>query len=224
MSRSLARYHAQHFLYEYSGKVATITLNRPDRKNPLTFDSYAELRDLFQAMSDADDVKAIVLTGGGENFCSGGDVHEIIGPLTEMDNAGLLSFTQMTGDLVKAMRACPQPIIAAVDGIGLTRTVTDFTVLSQAVAGNLAVDASYPYSAVAAQVSTVITTYMASLVHKQVFRPYDLERAVAGAIPGYTAVAGVVNFQVTTPAANVVPTTTQLVRISGAPTLTQVSN
>src|SRR5690242_18309693 len=117
MSRNLARYHAQHFLYECSGKVATITLNRPDRKNPLTFDSYAELRDLFQAMSEADDVKAIVLTGGGENFCSGGDVHEIIGPLTKMDNAGLLAFTQMTGDLVKAMRACPQPIIAAVDGI-----------------------------------------------------------------------------------------------------------
>ena len=117
MSRSLARYHAQHFLYECTGKVATLTLNRPDRKNPLTFDSYAELRDLFLAMSDADDVKAIVLTGGGENFCSGGDVHEIIGPLTEMDNSGLLAFTQMTGDLVKAMRACPQPIIAAVDGI-----------------------------------------------------------------------------------------------------------
>ena len=110
-------YQAQHFLYRCDDSVATITLNRPDRKNPLTFDSYAELRDLFRAMNDADDVKAIILTGAGDNFCSGGDVHEIIGPLTQMDNAGLLAFTEMTGDLVKAMRACPQPIIAAVDGI-----------------------------------------------------------------------------------------------------------
>ena len=114
---SLAKYKARHFLYECSDRVATITLNRPERKNPLTFESYAELRDLFLAMKDADDVKAIVLTGAGENFCSGGDVHEIIGPLTKMDEAGLLNFTQMTGDLVKAMRACPQPIVAAVDGI-----------------------------------------------------------------------------------------------------------
>jgi enoyl-CoA hydratase/carnithine racemase len=121
MSRSLAGYHAQHFLYECSGKVATITLNRADRKNPLTFDSYAELRDLFLAMSDADDVKAIVLTGAGDNFCSGGDVHEIIGPLVAMQEAddmgGLLAYTRMTGDLVKAMRACPQPIVCAIDGI-----------------------------------------------------------------------------------------------------------
>ena len=113
----LAAYQAKHFKYQVEGKVATITLNRPERKNPLTFDSYAELRDLFRAMLRADDVKAIVLTGAGENFCSGGDVHEIIGPLTKLDAPGLLAFTQMTGDLIKAMRACPQPIIAAVDGV-----------------------------------------------------------------------------------------------------------
>ena len=114
---ALADYKARNFLYAFKAGVATITLNRPERKNPLTFDSYGELRDLFHAMSDVDDVKSVVLTGAGENFSSGGDVHEIIGPLTKMDNAGLLGFTQMTGDLVKAMRACPQPIIAAVDGI-----------------------------------------------------------------------------------------------------------
>jgi enoyl-CoA hydratase/carnithine racemase len=104
-----------------SGKVATITLNRPERKNPLTFESYAELRDLFRRLSYADDVKSVVVTGAGGNFCSGGDVHEIIGPLVRMQEAddmpGLLAFTRMTGDLVKAMRHCPQPIIAAVDGI-----------------------------------------------------------------------------------------------------------
>src|ERR1700723_3453185 len=115
--RALARYHSRHFKYETIGKVATITLDRPERKNPLTFDSYAELRDLFRSMADADDVNAIVLAGAGENFCSGGDVHEIIGPLTKLDMPGLLAFTQMTGDLVKAMRACPQPIVAAIDGI-----------------------------------------------------------------------------------------------------------
>ena len=115
--RELSNYRAKHFRYECDGKVATITLDRPERKNPLTFDSYAELRDLFRAMNDAEDVKVIVLTGAGGNFCSGGDVHEIIGPLTKMDDDGLLKFTQMTGDLVKAMRACPQPIIAAVDGV-----------------------------------------------------------------------------------------------------------
>jgi len=113
----LAGYQARHFLYEVADRVATITLNRPERKNPLTFDSYAELRDLFRAMVGAGDVKAIVLTGAGENFCSGGDVHEIIGPLTKLDKKGLLNFTRMTGDLVKAMRACPQPIVAAIDGI-----------------------------------------------------------------------------------------------------------
>jgi enoyl-CoA hydratase/carnithine racemase len=104
-----------------SWKVATITLDRPERKNPLTFESYAELRDLFRQLSYADDVKSVVVTGAGENFCSGGDVHEIIGPLVRMQEAGdmpgLLAFTRMTGDLVKAMRHCPQPIIAAVDGI-----------------------------------------------------------------------------------------------------------
>lgn len=113
----LASYRARHFLYAASGKVASITLNRPERKNPLTFESYAELRDLFRAMERAEDIKTIVLSGAGENFCSGGDVHEIIGPLTKLDMPGLLEFTRMTGDLVKAMRACPQPVVAAVDGI-----------------------------------------------------------------------------------------------------------
>jgi enoyl-CoA hydratase/carnithine racemase len=116
-----AGYQATHFKWEVSGKVATITLDRPERKNPLTFESYAELRDLFRQLSYADDVKSVVVTGAGENFCSGGDVHEIIGPLVRMQEAGdmpgLLAFTRMTGDLVKAMRHCPQPIIAAVDGI-----------------------------------------------------------------------------------------------------------
>ncbi|MGN6763851.1 MAG: enoyl-CoA hydratase family protein, partial [Rhizobiaceae bacterium] len=114
-------YQATHFKWEVAGKVATVTLNRPERKNPLTFESYAELRDLFRQLSYADDVKSVVVTGAGENFCSGGDVHEIIGPLVRMQEAddmpGLLAFTRMTGDLVKAMRHCPQPIIAAVDGI-----------------------------------------------------------------------------------------------------------
>jgi enoyl-CoA hydratase/carnithine racemase len=111
----------QHFLWNVAGKVATVTLNRPERKNPLTFESYAELRDTFRSLKDDNSVKVIVLTGAGGNFCSGGDVHEIIGPLVEMrrkgDHAGLLKFTQMTGDLVKAMRACPQPIVAAIDGV-----------------------------------------------------------------------------------------------------------
>ena len=114
---ALANYEAKNFQYKVSDGVACITLNRPDRKNPLTFDSYAELRDLFRAMASAGDVKAVVLTGAGENFCSGGDVHEIIGPLTKLDMPGLLAFTRMTGDLVKAMRSCPQPIIAAIDGV-----------------------------------------------------------------------------------------------------------
>ena len=100
-----------------SGKVATITLNRPERKNPLTFDSYGELRDLFREMVYATDIKAVVFTGSGGNFCSGGDVHEIIGPLVKMDMPELLQFTRMTGDMVKAMRACPQPIVAAIDGV-----------------------------------------------------------------------------------------------------------
>jgi enoyl-CoA hydratase/carnithine racemase len=113
----LADYRAEHFLYEAANGVATITLNRPERKNPLTFESYAELRDLFRALAYADDVKAVVIAGAGGNFCSGGDVHEIIGPLTQLDMPGLLAFTRMTGDTVKAMRACPQPIVAAVDGV-----------------------------------------------------------------------------------------------------------
>lgn len=113
----LANYQASHFRFEVDGGVATLTLNRPARKNPLTFASYAELRDLFRALAYADDVKAVVITGAGENFCSGGDVHDIIGPLTQLDMPGLLAFTRMTGDLVKAMRACPQPVIAAIDGI-----------------------------------------------------------------------------------------------------------
>jgi len=117
----LANYKATHFKWEFGGKVATITLNRPERKNPLTFESYAELRDLFGQLRHASDVKTVVVTGAGDNFCSGGDVHEIIGPLVRMQEAddmqGLLDFTRMTGDLVKAMRHCPQPIIAAVDGI-----------------------------------------------------------------------------------------------------------
>jgi enoyl-CoA hydratase/carnithine racemase len=114
---ALASYQASHFRFEVAGAVATLTLNRPERKNPLTFDSYAELRELFRALAYADDVKAVVITGAGENFCSGGDVHDIIGPLTRLDMPGLLAFTRMTGDLVKAMRACPQPLISAVDGI-----------------------------------------------------------------------------------------------------------
>jgi enoyl-CoA hydratase/carnithine racemase len=116
-----AEFNAQHFLWRVDGKVATITLNRPERKNPLTLESYAELRDTFRNLIYADSIKAVVITGAGGNFCSGGDVHEIIGPLVEMqsngDMAGLLAFTRMTGDLVKSMRACPQPIVAAIDGV-----------------------------------------------------------------------------------------------------------
>jgi enoyl-CoA hydratase/carnithine racemase len=112
----LASYEAKHFRYAASGKVATITLNRPEKKNPLTFESYAELGALFRKMAHASDIKAIVLTGDGGNFCSGGDVHEIIGPLVAMDMPALLRFTRMTGELVKAMRECPQPIVAAIDG------------------------------------------------------------------------------------------------------------
>lgn len=115
--RKLANYSATHFQFDSSNGVATVTLNRPDRKNPLTFDSYAELRDLFRSMAYAEDIKAIVITGAGGNFCSGGDVHEIIGPLTKLDMPGLLTFARMTGDVVKGMRACPQPIIAAIDGV-----------------------------------------------------------------------------------------------------------
>jgi len=113
----IGRFEPRHFRWHAHEHVGVITLDRPERKNPLTFDSYAELRDLFRNLRSIHSVRAIVLTGAGGNFCSGGDVHEIIGPLTTMDAAGLLAFTQMTGDLVKAMRACPQPIIAAVDGV-----------------------------------------------------------------------------------------------------------
>lgn len=107
----------QHFLWKLEGKVGVLTLNRPEKKNPLTFESYAELRELFRALAREDGIKAVVLTGAGGNFCSGGDVHEIIGPLTGMKMPELLEFTRMTGDVVKAMRACPQPVIAAVDGV-----------------------------------------------------------------------------------------------------------
>jgi enoyl-CoA hydratase/carnithine racemase len=115
--KPLAGYRATHFQWEVSDGVAAITLDRPERKNPLTFDSYAELRDLFGALKHADDVHAVVLAGAGDNFCSGGDVHEIIGPLVQLKAPELLMFTRMTGDLVKAMRACPQPIVAAIDGV-----------------------------------------------------------------------------------------------------------
>ena len=113
----LAGYTPQHFLLGVSDGVATVTLNRPERKNPLTFESYRELTDFFRACAFDDLVKAVVVTGAGGNFSSGGDVFEIIGPLVEMDTKGLTAFTRMTGDLVKAMRACPQPIVAAVEGI-----------------------------------------------------------------------------------------------------------
>ncbi len=112
-----ADWRPEHFLFEVADHVATITLNRPERKNPLTFESYAELRDTFHRLQFADDVRVVVITGAGDNFCSGGDVHEIIGPLTKMGMDGLLAFTRMTGNLVKEMRTCPQPIIAAVDGV-----------------------------------------------------------------------------------------------------------
>lgn len=115
--KPMAGYQAQHFLWQADGPVATITLNRPDRKNPLTFDSYAELRDLFHQLQWASDIKAVVVTGAGGNFCSGGDVHEIIGPLVQLKAPELLMFTRMTGALVKTMRACPQLIVAAIDGV-----------------------------------------------------------------------------------------------------------
>ncbi|HUR89622.1 MAG TPA: enoyl-CoA hydratase family protein [Ramlibacter sp.] len=115
--KQLSGYTAKHFKWDVNGAVATITLNRPERKNPLTFDSYAELRDLFGQLKYAMDVHAVVVTGDGGNFCSGGDVHEIIGPLVRLKAPELLMFTRMTGDLVKSMRACPQPVVAAIDGV-----------------------------------------------------------------------------------------------------------
>ena len=116
-TNTMSQYQAEHFLWACEDGVGTITLNRPERKNPLTFESYAELRDLFRSLVYATDVDAVVVRGAGGNFCSGGDVHEIIGPLTEMNMKDLMAFTRMTGDLVKAMRACRQPIISAVEGI-----------------------------------------------------------------------------------------------------------
>jgi enoyl-CoA hydratase/carnithine racemase len=115
--RSAAALTLRHAGWSVRDAVGVITLDRPERKNPLTFDSYAELRDLFETLARADDVRAIVVQGAGGNFCSGGDVHEIIGPLTKMRIPDLLTFTRMTGDLVKTMRACPQPIVAAIDGV-----------------------------------------------------------------------------------------------------------
>jgi enoyl-CoA hydratase/carnithine racemase len=113
----LEAWRPAHFQLHVGGGVATVTLNRPEKKNPLTFESYRELADFFHALQRDGAVKAVVIHGAGENFCSGGDVFEIIGPLVEMGTTGLLAFTRMTGELVKAMRACPQPIIAAVDGV-----------------------------------------------------------------------------------------------------------
>jgi enoyl-CoA hydratase/carnithine racemase len=113
----MATFTPRHFLWEVSDRIATIRLDRPERKNPLTFDSYAELRDTFRALVYADDVDVVILASNGGNFCSGGDVHEIIGPLVAMDMKQLLAFTRMTGDLVKAMIGCGKPVIAAVDGV-----------------------------------------------------------------------------------------------------------
>src|SRR5512140_3224870 len=115
--RPQAGYKARHFLWKVTEGVATVTLNRPERKKPLTVESYSELRALFGQLKYADDVKAVVIAGAGDNFCSGGDVHEIIGPLIGLPAPELLMFTRMTGDLVKAMRHCPQPVVAAVDGV-----------------------------------------------------------------------------------------------------------
>ena len=115
--RPMAADQTTHFKWQVVAGTGIVTLDRPERKNPLTFDSYAELRDLFGRLKYAHDVKAVVVAGAGDNFCSGGDVHEIIGPLVRLKAPELLMFTRMTGDLVKAMRACPQPIVAAVDGV-----------------------------------------------------------------------------------------------------------
>jgi len=114
---SYAKLKPKHFLWRLENAVGVVTLNRPERKNPLTFDSYAELADLFGGLAATKEVKAIVMTGAEGNFCSGGDVHEIIGPLTQMQHRELLKFTRLTGDLILKMRTCPQPIIAAVDGV-----------------------------------------------------------------------------------------------------------
>src|SRR5262245_17163736 len=113
----LAAYKARHIRLAVAGKVAPVTLDRPDKNNTLTFESYAEIADLFRAAAKEKAVKAFVITGAGGNFCSGGDVFEIIKPLVEMEARELLDFTRMTGEAVKAMRACPQPVVAAVDGV-----------------------------------------------------------------------------------------------------------
>jgi len=117
MTKKMAALRPAHFIWRMDGAVAVIQLNRPERKNPLTFESYAELRDMFRALADADDVHAVVFLPNGGNFCSGGDVHDIIGPLIAMEMKELLAFTRMTGELVKAMLHCGKPIIAALDGI-----------------------------------------------------------------------------------------------------------
>ena len=116
-SKTVLVQQPEHFLWSLNRGVATITLNRPERKNPLTYESYAEMRDLFRELVYIEEIKAVVITGAGGNFCSGGDVHEIIGPLTKKSIKELLAFTRMTGDLVKAIKNCPQPVIAAIDGI-----------------------------------------------------------------------------------------------------------
>jgi enoyl-CoA hydratase/carnithine racemase len=115
--RAFADFQPRHFRFEVRDQVGLVTIDRPEKKNPLTFDSYAELRDLFRGLAYASDVNVIVIAGAGGNFSSGGDVHEIIGPLTKMTMPELMDFTRMTGDLVKAMRHCPQPIVAAIDGV-----------------------------------------------------------------------------------------------------------
>lgn len=117
MTGELKNFKPKHFLWALKDKVGFVTINRPEKKNPLTFESYAELRDLFRGLKKLDEVRAIIISGSGGNFCSGGDVNEIIGPLTEMSDAELSNFTQMTGDLIKAMLQCPAPIISAVDGV-----------------------------------------------------------------------------------------------------------
>ena len=115
----LGQLKPRHFIWQVEGRIGTVRLDRPDRKNPLTFDSYAELRDLFRALAHADDIDVVVFAPNGGNFCSGGDVHDIIGPLVGLDMKGLLAFTRMTGDLVKAMIGCGKPVIAAVDGVAV---------------------------------------------------------------------------------------------------------
>ena len=112
-----SKFNPEHFNWSLEGKVATVTLNRPEKKNPLTFHSYAELRETFRELVYVDEVKAVVITGAEGNFCSGGDVNEIIGPLVEMDMPGLMKFTRMTGDLIRAIRNCPQVVISGIDGI-----------------------------------------------------------------------------------------------------------